>query len=62
MVITLPAFTSEKRSHRSARNEQNTMSGIIDSLDQREYGSEYVDSNHSGLVMHPLGWVQGMSK
>ncbi len=31
------------------------MSDIIDSLDVREYGSEYVDSNHSGLVMHPLG-------
>ena len=37
------------------------MSGVIDSLDLHEYGSEYVDSNHSGLVMHP--WMgAGMTK
>ena len=37
------------------------MSEIIDSLDVREYGSEYVDSNHSGLVMHRWDEVQGMA-
>jgi hypothetical protein len=62
MVITLRAFTSGKCSHRSARNEQNTMSEIIDSLDVREYGSEYLDSIIPDSLCTRWDEVQGMTK